>query len=104
MESLPFKEREVCIEKIYTVWASRVGTERQKNPVTAIDSPPGGGKTRLLKELGRKKYLFLCKDEELQKTLQQSIPIMITLNNSTSYNPSRERDFTFSLAARALFR
>lgn len=85
-----------------------VPNKRLDNPLSALQSSPGGGKSTLLDMVGQLSSRAawtpdLCHDEEMRAILNRSIPVPITFNSDTPWSPaSFDKSHQHALALRIL--
>ena len=91
-----FTERKRLHLKLLDV--QMVPNDRFHNPLSAVQSSPGGGKSTLLDIVG---YLSsrsvwsprLCPDDAMRAILNRSIPVPITFNSDTPWSPTKYDTF-----------
>jgi len=99
-----------CLSTRYSLRNCKINSQdRANNPLAAIHSAPGGGKSFFLDELAKLKpedLNKLCKDEEMRKILQHStIAVTVTYNSGTTFTDYIDKEYpTAGLALRVLFR
>jgi len=110
------KGRDKQMEMVYDCFSTRYrdrgkinSQDRFSNPLAAIHSVSGGGKSFFLDELANLKpedLNKLCKDEEMRKILQHStIAVTVTYNSGTIFTNYIDKEYPIGgLALRVLFR
>ncbi len=81
-------------------------SNKECNPLIAIQSSPGGGKSFFLDEVGgcyQTDLDKLCEDKRVAEILSDTITIPITFAADMPTTPSEKRDPEWSVAIRVLY-